>query len=136
MKNVLQLSVLFFCCALSNLCAGQHTFTTCSAAFLRNKMIVNEYTTKGKCSVATNATGKLTVNIVELSPGESKVTTRLPFTVAIRDKNTKTLTMYSTQSCKQLPVQNVLSRCRKGDHIVLITTDNQYALPHNEILVR
>lgn len=136
MKNVPQWIILLCCCALSSLSFGQQSFSHCSAAFLSNKMIVNEYTTKGKCSVATTATGELTVNTVELSPTENKAIDKLSFTVAIRDKNTKTLTMYSTQSYKQLPVQNVLSRCRKGDHIVLLTTDNQYALPHNEILVR
>lgn len=136
MKTIPQWIILLFCGALPSLSFGQQSFSHYSAAFLSNKMIVNEYTTKGKCSLATTATGKLTVNTVDLTPSDSKPVDRLPFTVAIRDKNTKTLTMYSTQPYKQLPIQNVLSRCRKGDHIVLITTNKQYALPHNEILVR
>ena len=136
MKNVHQLILVFFGCALSTLCMGQHTFSTCSAAFLSNKMLVNEYSPKGKCSVAASATGKLTVNTVNLTPAESRAMNRIPFKIAIRDKATKTLTLYSKEDVKQVDVQNVLAKCRKGDHIVLLTLDNQYALPHNEILVR
>ncbi|UFH53748.1 hypothetical protein [Spirosoma sp. KNUC1025] len=136
MKNVRSFVILFFGCVLSNLCLGQKPFSACSAAFLGNKMIVNEYTTKGKCSVAATATGKLTVNTVELSPTKSKAVDPVAFKVAIRDKDTHTLTMYSNKDVKQVNVQNVLAKCRKGDYIVLLTTNNQYALPHNEILVR
>lgn len=55
--------------------------------------------------------------------------------VAIRDKNTHTMVMYSNKTYKELDIRKVLSKCNVGDHIVLLTTDHQYALPHNEILV-
>lgn len=99
-------------------------------------MIVDAYTTKGKSSLPITSTGELTVNTVELSPTESKAVDRIPFKIAIRDQHTKTLTLYSNENFKQVPIQNVLARCCKGDHIVLLTTDTQYALPHNEILIR
>ncbi|WP_245776713.1 hypothetical protein [Spirosoma endophyticum] len=37
---------------------------------------------------------------------------------------------------KQIDVHNVLTKCKKGDHIVLLTLDDQYAMPHNEIPVQ
>ena len=136
MKNIRQIAIALVCCALSNLCWGQHPYSNCSAAFLGNKLIVNEYTTKGKCSVPATATGELTVNTVNLSPTKCKAVDRIPFNIAIRDKNTQTLTMYLKAEVKQMNIQQVLAKCRKGDRIVLLTVNNQYALPHNEILVR
>ncbi|MBD2705216.1 hypothetical protein IC229_31635 [Spirosoma sp. BT702] len=135
MKNLRQLLLIHACALLSNLCLGQQNFTNCSAAFLGNKMVVNEYTPTGKCSVPTTAIGELTVNTVNLSKTESKAVDRIPFSIAIRDKNTKTLVMYAREEFRQIPIERVLSKCRKGDSIVLITANEQYALPHNEILV-
>ena len=43
--------------------------------------------------------------------------------------------MFSDEKFKHINIQSILKKCKKGDLIVLMTTDNQYALPHNEILV-
>ncbi|MBN8821959.1 MULTISPECIES: hypothetical protein [unclassified Spirosoma] len=134
MKNTLITALLV--CASSAIGWSQQTFSHCSAAFLGNKMIVDQYTTKGKCIVPATATGELTVNTVELSSTKSKAVESIPFMVAIRDKNSQTLTRYSKAEVKRVNIRNVLAKCRKGDHIVLLTVGNQYALPHNEILVR
>lgn len=136
MKNVK--SLLLFVCfqALSGWCLAQESFTKCSAAFLGSNMVVNEYTTKGVCVLPATATGQLTVNTVDLSPKESKAIDRIAFRIAIRDKDTKTLMMYAPDEFREVDVQRVLAKCKKGDHIVLLTVDNQYALPHNEILIR
>lgn len=136
MKTVRYFVLLLVCYVPSNLCMAQSAFNTCSAAFLGNKMIVDEYTTKGKCSLPAKSTGELTVNTVDLSPTESKAIKQIPFKIAIRDQHTKTLMLYSNDNFKRVSIQNVLTKCRKGDHIVLLTTNTQYALPHNEILVR
>ncbi|GAA4455053.1 hypothetical protein GCM10023189_22400 [Nibrella saemangeumensis] len=99
-------------------------------------MVVDEYSPKGKCVVAATATGQLTLYTVNLSRTESKRVEPVPFQIAIRDKDTKTLTMYSKENLRQVDIRRVLARCRKGDAIVLLTLDNRYALPHNEILVQ
>ena len=108
----------------------------CSAAFLDNKIVVNEYTPTGKCSLSLTARGELTVATAELSLKESKPVENLPFKIAIRDENTKTLTMFSGEDYRKIEVQQVLAKCKKGDSIVLLTLEKQYALPHNEILVK
>ncbi len=97
-------------------------------------MVVDHYTDAGKCQLPATATGQLTVNTVNLSPTTSIPVNPIPFKIAIRDKATKTLTMYSDAVFRQVAVQRVLAKSHKGDHIVLLTLDNQYALPHNEIL--
>lgn len=97
---------------------------------------MDEYSPKGKCVLPATATGKLTVCTVDLSPTTSKIVDRIPFRVAIRDKNTKTLLAFSSEEVKQVDVKTVLAKCKKGDHIVLLTVDDTYAMPHNEILVQ
>jgi hypothetical protein len=122
-------------CLLPGMSLAQGAFQNCTAAFLGSKMVVNEYAPTGKCRLPATATGELTLCTVDLSPAQSKAVDKIDFTVAIRDKDTGTLTMFSGETFRQILVQNVLAKCKKGDHIVLLTLDRRYALPHNEILV-
>ena len=136
MRKGMRLVLIFLGCTLANLCVGQRSFNNCAAAFVDSKMVVNEYTTKGTCRLPATTTGQLSVSTVELSPTENKAVDRIAFKIAIRDNATQTLVLYSKEEFKQVPIQKVLAKCRKGDHIVLLTLDNSYALPHNEILVQ
>ncbi|SEJ31182.1 hypothetical protein SAMN04487995_4134 [Dyadobacter koreensis] len=114
---------------------GQKTFTSCSAVFLNNKMVASEYSSSGKSQLAANTTGMLTVCTAEITSAETKAVDKISFKVAIRNQRTNTLTLFSKQDFRQVSIQNILKKCTKGDFIVLMTTDEQYALPHNEILV-
>lgn len=136
MNYKLQIFLIGVGCALTTFTRAQGSFNSCSAAFVGSKMVVNEYSTKGQCRLLATAKGELSVQTVDLSPTESKAIDKIDFKVAIRDKNTKTLRLYSNETFRQVDVQNVLTKCRKGDHIVLLTVDDRYALPHNEIVVQ
>jgi hypothetical protein len=114
---------------------GQKSFINCSAAFLNGKMLVNEYSPSGKCSVSITEKGDLTVSTVELSSKESKAINPIMFQVAIRDKDTGTLMMVSKEGIQKIEIQKILEKCKKGDFILLLTNSDEYALPHNEILV-
>lgn len=133
MKTVKTLMGGLLFCGLALVSHGQQV---CSAAFLDNKMVVDEYTPKGKCSLPLTARGELTVATAELSSNESKAIDSVPFKIAIRDENTRTLTMYSGDDFRKIEIQKVLAKCKKGDSIVLLTLEKQYALPHNEILIK
>ena len=135
MKLIVSIFLSVAGCVLATVSFAQGSFNSCSAAFVGGKMVVNEYSPKGQCRLATTATGELTVQTVDLSPTESKALDRIDFKVAIRDKTTGTLHLYSGETFRQVSVQRVLAKCKKGDHIVLLTLDDRYALPHNEILV-
>ncbi len=111
-------------------------FQQCAAAFLGSGMIVNEYTPAGQCRVSLNATGNLTVQTVDLGRDYAKAVEPVPFRIAIRDKDTKTLWSFSGDAVKTINIEKVLTRCKKGDTILLMTTDETYALPHNEIQIR
>lgn len=115
---------------------AQERPSQCVAAFVGKQMVVDAYTTTGKCRLPDTATGELAVYTVDLSPTENKAVDKVDFQIAIRDGATKTLTMFSGRTYRQVPVQSVLAKCQKGDHIVLLTVDSRYALPHHEILVQ
>ncbi|ARK11123.1 hypothetical protein [Fibrivirga algicola] len=122
--------------ALGTSCLAQSPFNSCSAAFVGGRMVVDAYTPAGKCQLPATATGTLTVQTVALTPTSGKAVDPIDFRVAIRDKSTGTLHQFSNETYRKVPVERVLSRCKKGDRIVLLTIDDRYALPHNEILVR
>jgi hypothetical protein len=136
MKQVVSSLLLTASVSLAHSSLAQQSFNSCTAAFVGDKMVVDAYTPKGKCRLSDKATGELTVQTVALSPTENKALDKIDFKVAIRDKTTGTLHMYSNSTFRQLPVQRVLSTCKKGDQIVLLTVDKRYALPHNEIVVQ
>ncbi len=93
MKNVFYLMGGFLSFVI-NPSFAQNKFTNCAAAFLNDKMIVTEYSTKGKSVVAENATGKLTVCTAEIGINEMKAIEKVSFRVAIRDEKSKTLVMF------------------------------------------
>ena len=121
---------------LTGLCYAQDSFQRCSAAFLEKTMVVNEYSPKGTCTMPKTAVGELTVQTVDLSATASKPTGIIPFKLAIRDGQTQTLTLFSNAEYTSVAIERVLAKCRKGDRLVLLTLSDQYALPHNEILIQ
>jgi hypothetical protein len=137
MKKLPQLLFAFallFCSA--NLAAQENDFNNCVAPFLDKKMIVNEYSTEGKSVLAANATGELTLRPVFLTAGKDpEWGDKISFKIAIRDSNSKTMTVFSEKTYKEIDIQNVLGKCKKGDHIVLLMLERNWAVPHGEILV-
>ena len=136
MYPINRLLTLFFWFVLPCLGLSQDRFSQCTAAFLNGKIVVNEYTDKGKCKLSANAQGMLSVCTAELSDTASRAVDKIPFKIAIRDKNTKTLMSFSNETFRELDIRKVLSKCQPGDYIVLLTLSDGYALPHNEILVQ
>jgi hypothetical protein len=135
MENVTRLIASLFLSFSTFLYGETTTHNTCSAAFINTKMIADQYTTKGKCAVSANATSMLAIYTVELNPGKCNPKDKIDFKIAIRDKQTQTLTMYSDETFKQADINQVLQKCKRGEKIILLTTKAKYALPHNEILV-
>lgn len=135
MKKETSIIFILLTILCSHFSFGQKSFNNCSAAFLNSKMLVNEYSPSGKCSVSITEKGDLTVSTVELSSKENKAIDPIMFQVAIRDKNTGTLMMVSKEGIQKIEIQKILTKCKKGDNIVVLTVNDEYSLPHNEILV-
>lgn len=119
---------------------AQEKFSSCSAVFLNNHMIVEEYTITAKAKISKDAIGWITAGTVSLgdaAKGEKKaeITQKIEFGVAIKDAATGTIVLFSPKEVKKIEAEKVLEQCKKGDTIIIMTTDNTFALPHNEILV-
>ncbi|MCU0346839.1 MAG: hypothetical protein MUC59_07835 [Saprospiraceae bacterium] len=111
---------------------GQDKFSNCTAAYLNNKLVVNEYSPDGYCEVLKTASGELTVQTMD----DTAPTGKTSFKIAIRDGSTKTLCSISDKTYREIPIERVLAKCKPGDAIVLLTTNDRYSLPHNEIWVK
>jgi hypothetical protein len=131
MKKIIVLISILFC----SKSFAQKAFSDCAAAFLDKKMIVKEYSNKAKASISLSARGELSVGTVALSEKGNKLMDNFAFGIAIKDKATGTLMLFSKENYTRINIQKVLSRCHKGDSIMILTLSNEYALPHNEILV-
>jgi hypothetical protein len=131
MKNLLIIALLLF----SKISFAQDKFSNCSAAFLDNKMIVEKYTPTAKAHISKSAVGELTVCTANISESETKAVDKIPFSIAIKDGKTGTIMLDSKKPVMKYDLSTVLAKCKKGDSIVLLTDNEQYALPHNEILV-
>lgn len=132
--------ILLFTLAVMSNSYGQEIFSSCSAAFLNDQMIIEEYSATAKAKISREATGWISAGAVSLgnvSKGEKnfEITEKFEFGVAIKDANTGTIILFSPKEYKKIEAEKVLAKCRKGDSIIIMTTDNRFALPHNEILV-
>ena len=127
--------IVFVLVILGSKCFAQQPFSNCSAAFLGDKMVVKNYSATEKAKISIKAKGDLTASTAEIGKNYSKSVNKFPFGIAIKDKNTGTLMLFSKETFMKIDVQKVLAKCKKGDSIVLLTLSNEYALPHNEILV-
>ena len=114
---------------------AQNKFSNCSAIFINQKMVVDDYSPKGKCLVQTATTGQLTVCTAVFENDKWRAVDKIPFRITIRDGETKTLLSFSDKTYKNIDINTVLSKCRKGDYILISVLKDEYALPHNEILV-
>jgi hypothetical protein len=131
MKKIIVIVLVLFC----SKSFAQKAFSDCAAAFLDNKMIVSEYSSKAKASISLSAQGELSVGTVALSEKENKLVDNFAFSIAIKDKETGTLMLFSRENYAKIDIRKILSRCHKGDSIVILTLNDEYSLPHNEILV-
>jgi hypothetical protein len=125
--------IVIICLFIVNSAFAQKKHTECAAAFVGEKMIVDEYSPRGISKISKNATGRLSVNLVEL--GESTVVKgkAVNFLVAIEDKDTQTLTIVSNEETNAKNLKSLLKMVNVGDFIVLVATKDKYALPHHHI---
>lgn len=129
------LSTLFTLIIFSINLSAQDRFSNCSAIFLNQKIVVDDYSPTGKCILKSYATGDLTVNTATVENDRWIAGEKIAFKIIIRDGSTKTLWSYSDITYQSVSIKDVLLKCKKGDSIVISLVKDQYALPHNEILV-
>lgn len=112
-------------------------YSDCAAIYIGDDMLVSEYSPQGKCTLASKTTGLLTVSTVSLSDEGSTRTLAIPFRVAIRHGETGTVyLLHQNDSVNSIKIKDVLAECQPGDDVLILTDDNRYSLPHNEISVQ
>ncbi len=136
MKKQTGFLLLLLGCLASGPGWAQEVFQECSAAFLDSKLVVDEYSPKGKCILSKSAVGTLRVQTLELTSETAKPLQEIAFRVAIKDAKTGTLLLFNEASQTVVDIKSLLAKCNKGDKLVLLTLDNRYSLPHNEILIQ
>ena len=113
---------------------GQDKFNTCSAIFVEDSRLVDEYSPRGKCIIDASAKGTLTVREI-IGDDDFRQDVFVPFKVAIKEGKTNTLTLFSGNSYKKLDIQSVLKKCNKGDRVLVLPEGEKWSLPHHEVLV-
>ncbi len=124
----------------SNCIFAQEDFSNCSAVLLNDQMLVEQYSNTTKCKILKEAKGWLSaaaVSLGEVKGGKQgfEITEKIEFGVAIKDGKSGTIFLYSQKTGKKINIEQVLAKCTKGDSILIMTKDTQFALPHNELLV-
>lgn len=118
----------------SCMAVGPQPFSTCAAVFLNDKMLVDNYSPKGKCSVSPDAKGSIFLSAVELSINDlTKPLKSIEFRVAIVNNQTNTIWQFADETFTEIKLEKIIKKCQVGDAIIFMTVDQQYSLPHNKI---
>lgn len=121
--------------AFETVLSAQNRFNNCSAVFLNQKLVVDDYSPTGKCVVKSTDTGQLTVSTATYDNDKWLAGEKISFKITLRDGRTKTMLSYSDATYQTVDIQKILEKCQKGDYILISIVKDAYALPHNEILV-
>jgi hypothetical protein len=118
---------------INNVPLTGETFTDCAAIIYKGEMLVDEYSPRGECKLNEGMRGVITVSAVELNEEGGRPVKNIPFKIAIKNGKTNTQWMFSDKTFNKVFLEDILKECNTGDKIIIITTDQKYALPHNEI---
>lgn len=129
MKNLILVLTLF----VTVNTFGQKSHNECVAVFLGEDMVVNEYSPRGVSKISLQTDGVLTVNLVELGDKAAVKGESIGFMLALKDKETETLTMINLKSSKGINASKVLGKAQVGDQLVILLVNDKYALPHHSI---
>ncbi len=110
-------------------------YSDCAAILYNGKMLVDEYSPQGKCKVNVGMKGKLNLYTVTLSDKGGTPKRKLKFHVAILNKNTNNMWMYTKSAVEEIMLEDVLNECKKDDKIIILNVDKSIALTHHEIEV-
>lgn len=131
----------FFMTCLVLMYAGillaQTDFSTCAGVYLKDQMIISEYSPEGVSKVSLEDRGSLRLRLIEAPEDSWRIVgPAQTFQVAIRDKGTQTLVMYSSRPVRSIELSDVLAKCEGGDQILILSTDRSLGVIGAEITVQ
>jgi len=150
MKKTFVLAIFSFVLLFSSLTLAQsesifpylpnsekHKFLQCAAILHDGKVLVDTYSTAGKCMITGQLKGTLSVSTISFDEdmGMTPITP-INFRIAIRNDKSNTLWMYSNELVKEVDLEDVRVKLGNGDKIVFLTANDIYSLPHHEVEIR
>ena len=111
---------------------------SCSVVTLDQVWIPESYDRGAKCAIEKSATGTISVHeTFDVSDRDHyNKEDYISFKVVLFKKGFDTMVLYSDQDYSSLDVASVLTKCEKGDEIIIILNDSDnYSLPHHRITV-
>lgn len=119
-----------------NVCFAQESFNTCTGLYLNKTLMTEDYSPRSKATLKLTDSGKLTVNEVTIeSADDIKAGKAIPFRIAIKDKRTQTIFLFSQKTHTSVDVEKILARCHSGDQLLILSTDDAYSVLPSEILI-
>ncbi len=76
--------------------------------------------------------GQISLQIVEDSERLSAIDAPT-FQIAIKDNKTGTLRLYSDKVYTDIKADDLVSQCKDGESVIILTTDRKYVLKQNQI---
>ena len=113
--------------------ATTNKFVHCAAILYNDKVLVDTYSTAGKCRITDLEGGKLSVSTITFENNGMQPVQPINFRLAIRNEKSNTLWMYSEKLMKEIHLKDVLDRLEQDDKLIFMTTNDLFALPHHEV---
>lgn len=114
-------------------CTKIADYSECAAILINDKMLVDEFSPSGKCTLEKEMKGNLSVATVHLSDEGARPLNNVKFQIAIYNKRTNTMRMFSQESYKSVAIESVLKGLEIEDEIVIMTVNKEYSLSHHRI---
>ncbi|MDB4438771.1 hypothetical protein N9176_00835 [bacterium] len=118
-----------------NLNDGARPYSNCAAVLYNGEMLVSEYSIYGECKLEQGQKGILSESTIKLTAYDRKPIMPIEFKVAVKNEGTNTIRMFDNKIYTQIPLEKVLEGLIPGDNIILMTTEKEYVLMHNEIKI-
>ena len=120
--------------AVSNGGCASKDYSDCAAILFNGDVLVDEFSPSGRCTIEEKKTGKLNIATVDILTETLMIPKRLlKFHVAIKNMETNTLVLLTTEAVLEIELEDVRKQCSKGDLIIILTDDKKYSLTHHEI---
>ena len=115
---------------------GNTNYSQFAAILLDDEPLINRNGDTGPLSVGNKKrTGTLSVSSMTKSCGDAlNAVAPIGFRVAIKNRRTNSLWMYSDDVLFELDLQEVFQQCEAGDQLIFMTVDRKYRLGRHVVV--
>ena len=114
---------------------GAPPYRNCAAVIINGVVCDDNYFVEGKPRIGQGMKGELTVASVSMSEEGTLPINNILFQVAIKNERTNTTWIYTKAPVSSVNLNDLLSKCEKGDYLIIMPSDQQYSLPKHKMWV-